>query len=419
MSSYFIWTIGCQMNKAESERLATALELHGFESADSIGNADIVILNGCVVRKSAENRVVNRLNLVRNLKKSRPDMKIAVTGCFVEPDISRLRQKYPFVDYFMKPGEKLPLLDADQGWPVTPASPDISTFVTIMQGCNNFCSYCIVPYRRGRERSRSIDAIYEEAKILVERGAKEIILLGQNVDSYGKDLPEQPDLADLLYKLNEIDGLLRLRFLTNHPKDMSTKLIKAVAALDRVCEQINVPVQAGNDGILEKMRRGYTSGRYRELVREIRETIPGVAISTDVIVGFPGETDGQYEDTYRLLEELRLDAVHVAAYSTRPGTIASREYPDSVPAEVKKERLQRIEVLQEKTSGEINASLHGTVVEVLVEREQKGKWMGRTRTDKPVFFEHSEALSGNLVPVRVKNTGAWSLSGELEPDLSD
>ncbi len=226
-----------------------------------------------------------------------------------------------------------------------PRKPQVATYVPIMQGCNNFCSYCIVPYRRGRERSRPMEEIICEVKNLVRRGVKEVTLLGQNVDSYGHDLPGNPDLADLLYQLNPLDGLLRIRFLTNHPKDMKSKLIDAVAKLDKVCEQINLPVQAGDDEILKAMRRGYTVEHYRQLIAEIRTNIPDISLSTDVIVGFPGETEAQFQNTYNLLSEIRFDMVHVAAYSPRPGTLAAREMEDNVPPEIKKERLDKIEQL--------------------------------------------------------------------------
>ena len=294
MPKYHIWTIGCQMNKAESERLGSYFEQLGYQPA-AADDADLIVLNSCVVRQSAEDRVVNKLHNLRPLKKSRPDLTIAVTGCLVNSEVNRLQKSFPQVDYFFKAGDYPQWLEKP-GWEqILPRHPAPSSYVSIIQGCDNFCAYCIVPYRRGRNRSRALKEIVAEVRELVKRGAKEITLLGQNVDSYGRDLPEQPDLADLLYELNSIDGLSRLRFLTNHPRDMSPRLIEAVASLDKVCEQVSLPVQSGSDQILEAMRRGYTIEQYRQLVTEIKSKIAAVALSTDVIVGFPSETEEQFQ----------------------------------------------------------------------------------------------------------------------------
>jgi tRNA-2-methylthio-N6-dimethylallyladenosine synthase len=249
---------------------------------------------------------------------------------------------------------------------------------------------------------------------MVRRGAKEITLLGQNVDSYGRDLPGQPGLADLLTALNGIEGLLRLRFLTNHPKDMSGKLIETIAALDKVCEQINLPIQAGSDEVLTAMRRGYTTSQYRRLVDRIREKIPGVAISTDIIVGFPGETEEQFRQTLDLLSGINFDTVHIAAYSPRTGTIAAKELKDDVPPGVKKTRQEQAEKLQQEIQTGINARLLGKTVEILVEGRQKGKWYGRTRSDKLVFFTSRRDCSGQLVDVEIEKTSPWSLQGKIE-----
>jgi tRNA-2-methylthio-N6-dimethylallyladenosine synthase len=380
MTTYYLWTIGCQMNTAESERLAARFEALGYEAAPSPAEADLVVLNSCVVRQSAESRVVNKLHALRPMKKARPGMVLALTGCLVEADIAALKKRYPHVDHFFRAGEPPPWLE--EGVPSLLGLPSPSVNVTIMQGCDNFCSYCIVPFRRGRERSRPPEEIACEVRELVSRGAREVVLLGQNVDSYGRDLPGRPDLADILARLNDIEGLKRLRFLTNHPQDMSDNLIGAVARLDRVCEQFNLPVQAGSDEVLRAMRRGYTVEDYRRLVGRIREAVPGAAISTDVIVGFPGETAGQFRRTMDLLSELKFDTVHVAAYSPRPGTAAARDLPDDVPSGEKKARLAAVESLQEAVQADINAGLLGKQQEVLVEGKKGGKWYGRTRTGK-------------------------------------
>ena len=413
MSQYYIWTIGCQMNKAESERLGSYLEQLGYQATDTAEDADIIVLNSCVVRQSAENRVVNKLKSLSALRRAKPSITLAVTGCLVDSQVDQLKKSIPYVDYFFKPGDYPPWLEKPEAASVLPQHPFPSTFVPIIQGCNNFCAYCIVPYRRGRERSRSIPEIVCEVRELVRRGVKEVTLLGQNVDSYGHDLPDKPDLADLLSELNAIDGLARIRFLTNHPKDMSAKLIEAIAYLDKVSEQISLPVQSGSDDMLKVMRRGYTAEQYRQLVAQIRGKIPVVALSTDVIVGFPSETKHQFQQTVNLLSELRFDMVHVAAYSPRPGTIAAREFEDNIPLTEKKERLNTIEQLQERIATEINAQLLGKIVEILVEGKVKDKWQGRTRTGKLAFFSDNNDCLGQLINIRIEKTSPWSLQGKV------
>jgi tRNA-2-methylthio-N6-dimethylallyladenosine synthase len=415
MPTYHIWTIGCQMNRAESARLAAGFEELGYKTAPHITSADLIVLNSCVVRQNAENRVVNKLRELKHLKKEKPDTVMALTGCFVDSDTARLKQSYPHIDYFFKAGDNPPWLEKSATLTL-PHHPPVSAFVTISQGCDNFCSYCIVPYRRGREKSRPFAEIVCEAKELVKRGTKEIILLGQNVDSYGHDLPEKPDLADLLAELDKIDGLARLRFLTNHPKDMSPKLTGAIAGLAKVCEQITLPVQAGSDAILKAMRRGYTVAQYLRLINQIREKIPGVAISTDVIVGFPGETEDRFRQTLDLLSAVKFDTVHIAAYSSRKGTLAARNLPDDVPAEVKKVRLDETEKLQQEIQSNINAGLLEQTLEILVEGRQKGKWYGRTRTDKLVFFSDDCDRTGQLVRIKIDKTSPWSLQGKIEAE---
>ncbi len=420
MSYYHIWTIGCQMNKAESERLGSFLEQLDYQPTAVAEEADLIVLNSCVVRQSAENRAIGKLDALRSLRRLRPDLTLAVTGCLVNSDLQKLKERFPYVDHFFKPGGYPQwLIGQDQPPRVLPDKPSPSTFVPIAQGCNNFCSYCIVPYRRGREKSRPVEEIFCEVEELARRGAKEVILLGQNVDSYGHDLPARPDLADLLGELNAIGGIARIRFLTSHPKDMSLKLIDVVARLDKVCEQLSLPVQSGDNDILRAMRRGYTVEHYRRLVLEIRSRIPKVALSTDVIVGFPSESKAQFQRTVNLLCELRFDTVHVAAYSPRAGTLAAREYEDNISSDEKKRRLHIVEQLQEKIATEINAELLGRVVEVLVEGSKKGKWQGRTRGGKLVFFGGNGDLLGQLVEVRIEKTSPWSLQGKVEPNTID
>jgi tRNA-2-methylthio-N6-dimethylallyladenosine synthase len=432
MKTYHIWSIGCQMNTADSRRVAEGLERLGYRWTKRAEDADLVVLNTCVVRQSAEDKVLGRLSSLKPLKKKRPDTAIAVMGCFVD-DISALRQDFPYVDTFLKPSDVEGLVQfvkehrptkANLQLPISNTQYPISCYVPIIEGCDHFCTYCIVRLRRGRERSRPVDEIVEEVKCLVKRGAREVTLLGQNVDAYGHDLPGrvlrplrsqpkgQPDLADLLTAVHGTKGLWRIRFLTSHPADMKERIIDAVAVLPKVCEHIEIPVQSGDDVVLKRMVRGYTVDQYRQLVSKIRQRIPGVSLATDVIVGFPGETEEQFMNTYRLLEEIHFDTVHIAAYSPRPGTAANR-LPDDVPQEEKDRRRRIIENLQEEIAGEINQQLLGQTVEVLVEEKHRGKWKGRTRTHKLAFFEDDGDWRGRLAQVRITWAGPWSMQGEL------
>jgi tRNA-2-methylthio-N6-dimethylallyladenosine synthase len=399
------------MNKAESERLASLFEETGYQAVSAIAQADIIVVNTCVVRQNAEDRAVNKLLNLKPLKKSRPDMLIAVTGCWVDSNVDRLRVAFPFVDYFFKAGDCPPWADREQWTQALPQQPQVATYVPIIHGCNNFCSYCVVPYRRGREKSRPLSEIVCEVTELACRGTKEVTLLGQNVDSYGHDLPEKPELADLLIELNRIERLNRIRFLTNHPKDMSRRLIQTVARLEKVCKNVTLPAQAGSNEILKAMRRGYTIEDYKRLVNNIRSEIPGVGLVSDIIVGFPSETEAQFQQTVDLLTELKFDTVHLAAYSSRAGTIAARELSDDVPASEKKRRLAVLEKLQENIVTEINTELKGKTVEILVEGKQKGKWYGRTGTDKLVFFSDNANYLGKLVNLRIELSSPWSLQG--------
>jgi tRNA-2-methylthio-N6-dimethylallyladenosine synthase len=427
MPRYFIWTIGCQMNKAESQQIAGYLDSAGYQAATSFSNADLVMLNTCVVRQSAENKVLGTLGLLKGLKNKYHNLQILVTGCLVNSDNQELKRRFPHVDLLFKPGDYPELIawGQKQGIPIDQrglsdprndigVAPSPCALIPIIQGCDNFCSYCIVPYRRGQEVSHPVGEIICEVEGLARRGIKEVTLLGQNVDSYGHGLPGHPDLADLLNELNNIDNLARIRFLTNHPKDISLKLIDTMPSLDKVCEHLELPVQSGDDDILKAMRRGYTVAQYRELVYAIRRKVAQISLSTDIIVGFPGETEEQFEHSLSLVREMRFDVVHVAAYSPRPGTIAWREYQDNIPAEVKKKRLNKLEQLQASIAGEINSELQGKEMEVLVEGRKKGKWFGRTRSNKLAFFEDAGDWLGQLARVQIEKTSPWSLRGQIK-----
>ncbi len=423
MNSYYLWTIGCQMNTADSERLGAALEQMGIELVEKAADADVIVLNSCVVRQGAEDKVVNNLAWMAPLKKSQPERIVALMGCMVGPKSDDLARRFPYVDVFMRPQQFEPLLEmvGDRlgvDWegcvgPLTPNRPAVTCHVPIIHGCDLMCTFCIIPYRRGRQVSRPIPEVALEVETLASRGVKEVTLLGQTVDAYGYDLPDTPNLADLFTRLNDIDGIERIRFLTSHPKFMTQEIIQAVADLPKVCEHINLPVQAGDDSILSEMRRQYSRAEYVELVGRIREAMPEVALNTDIIVGFPGETEEQFQQTLDLLSELRLDKVHCAAYSTRPGTIASRTMNDAVPEAEKTSRRQRVDRLQEEIQTEINARLVGRYEEILVEGRQRGKWQGRTRSHKLVFFEGEASHQGELVTVKIERSSPWSLQGSL------
>jgi tRNA-2-methylthio-N6-dimethylallyladenosine synthase len=422
---YYIWTIGCQMNRAESAGLAHTLDSYGFEQVKTAREADVVLINTCVVRQNAEDKVTGMLGYLKGIKGARPHMLIAVTGCFVDSDIKKLANRYPHVNCFFQPGEIRPFEDWVLAGAISnaernaetrgPASAPVSAFIPIIQGCNNFCSYCIVPYRRGRERSRPPEEIMMQAESYVVSGAREIVLLGQNVNTYGKDLGVNIDLASLLARLNSIPGLFRIRFLTNHPKDMSDELINALSCLSKVCHHICLPLQAGDDQVLKAMNRHYSVAEYRALVDKIRCTVPDIALSTDIIVGFPGESEDQFQNTFRAIAEIGFDVVHVAAYSPREGTSASEQLPDDVPYETKMRRLHEIETLQTAILSAKNSILVGRDLEILVEGKKGPKWYGRTYSDKLVFFDDGLDRTGELAMVHVQSSTPWALQGSLIP----
>jgi tRNA-2-methylthio-N6-dimethylallyladenosine synthase len=351
-----------------------------------------------------------------------PDKVLALMGCMVGPRKDQLTERFPYVDVFMQPQQYDPLIELlgdrlgiDPEGCVGPltATPDVATFIPVIHGCDKFCSFCIIPYRRGREVSRTVEDVVNEAVHLTRRGVREVTLLGQNVDSYGHDLPGSVDLGDLLAAVNQVEGLERIRFLTSHPNDMSDSIIDAIAGLDKVCEHVNLPFQAGDDQVLADMRRGYTNAEYREKAARIRDRIPNVSLATDLIVGFCGETEEQFDRTAELVRDIAFDKVHAAAYSTRPGTISARLMQDDVPDVEKKRRLKIIEEIQESVSAGINSQLLDSTQQVLVEGRRKGRWFGRNRNDKLVFFDHPNDIKGQLVDVRVERTSPWSLQGSL------
>lgn len=419
-SRYYLWTVGCQMNKADSEKLAAGFDRMGLKATDRIERADIVVVNTCSVRQHAEDRAYSKLGRISELKKTKPQLKVAVMGCMVGLKTDELRKRFPQVDAFARPQQFEPIMELLEGphedlggefWPSTYAIPEGPTaFVPVVHGCNKFCTYCIVPYRRGREKSRPMDEIVREVAYLAANGVREVTLLGQTVEAYGHDLAEQPDLGDLMRELSAIERLERIRFLTSYPKDMTHRILEAIADLPKVMECFSLPVQAGSDRVLESMRRGYTRAEYLAKIAEVRALMPNAGITTDVIVGYPGETEADFEESLSLLEEVRFDKVHVAAYSPRPGTIAFRKMEDDVPAATKAEWLHRVEEVEHRISEEINATYVGTVQSILVEGVRGEQPFGRTQTGKLVHLD-APARVGSLVDVRIEHAGPFSLRG--------
>lgn len=496
---YHIWTVGCQMNQADSQRIQTMLDELGWEET-SMEQANLVVLNTCSVRQAPEEKAHNLLANLKRAKEQRSDLLVALMGCMIgnQKTIDALSKRYPHIDLYMKVEhadilprfleerwtpisgagcldiEFLPDGNAPAGSPdpenadvtsSTPASsaPILPTFATstsrmgkgtvlpmaitpkpgeriahyptkiepvkaspmawlpIVLGCNKVCTYCIVPYRRGRERSRPLDELMVEARTLVEKGAKELTLLGQTVEAYGLDLPDKPDLADLMTSLSTLDGLERIRFMTSYPRHMTDSMIERMAHLPKVCEHLNIPVQSGDDAVLKRMKRGYTLDEYIERIDRVRELWPRITLSTDVIVGFCGETEEEFQHTLDLLEKIRFDVVHVAAYSVRPGTVASR-WEDDIPLAEKKRRLHALEEVQAKIALELNQEYVGRVEEVMVEDTNvthgRKQYKGRNRANKWVFFPavdedgtENQLQAGDIQHVRIERATAWSLQG--------
>ena len=425
MPLYYLWSIGCQMNDADSRRLAEKLESRSFCPTRRPKEADVLVLNTCVVRQRAEDKVVGRLSSLCALKREPKRRALLVMGCFVG-DLAALEARYPFVDGFFAPSDISGVVEFVDDWVAQPEQEgqvdghprpyaQVAEMVPISYGCDHRCTYCIVAIRRGRQKSRPVSEVVSEARDLVHRGAREITLLGQNVDAYGADLPEQPDLADVLEAVHDIDKLWRIRFLTSHPRDMALRIIETVAALPKVCKCWELAVQSGDNEVLRRMGRGYRIERFRELVAELRRLTPGCAVNTDIIVGFPGESSEQFTRTLDLVREVRFDIVHVAAYSPRPGTVAAGMDDDVPPAE-KIRRRQAVEEAQECIATEMNAEQLGRTVEVLVDGRQRGRWRGRTTTNKLVFFESDDDWLGQLARVRITWTGPWSMLGSGKLD---
>ncbi|MEW5766460.1 MAG: tRNA (N6-isopentenyl adenosine(37)-C2)-methylthiotransferase MiaB [bacterium] len=432
MKRVHIITYGCQMNKSDSEMMNGLLRQKGYLPAAAIEEADLILVNTCSVRAHAESRALGRLGELARLKRKRPDIILGVCGCMAERQRDHLLQKAPYLDFILGPrrlaelpeivdsvnSRNSPLLCTGPERDPSPPSLHLSlrennlkAWLPISLGCNNFCAYCIVPSLRGPLKSRDSGEIIKEAESLAENGYREVTLLGQNVNAYGQDRPGEIDFAGLLEQLNAVAGLSRIRFATSHPKDISSRVIDALADLPSVCEALHLPIQAGSNNVLARMKRGYTVERYLEIISQIREKIPKIAISTDIIVGFPGETEDDFEATLALVEEAGFDGAFTFKYSPRPGTPAA-EMPDQIPEEVRKARLDRLIKLQNRITQQKNEALIGSEQEVLVEGKnpkRPGFLLGRTRTDKTTTFAGHESLIGQIVNVNITKATTWCI----------
>ena len=397
----------------------------------------MIVLNTCVVRQSAEDKAIGRLTSLLPLKRQNPNLVINLMGCMVGVrGADKLREKLPYVDVFSPPSDPGPLvsflsqgeirsledsettrrflmMDDELILPQHERGQLVTAHVPIVYGCSHACTFCIIPFRRGIERSRPVGDIVSEIRSLAAQGVKEITLLGQIVDRYGKDVPDGPNLAQLLRIVHDVEGVERIRFLTSHPSYFTEELMDAIAELPKVMPHIEVPIQAGDDEVLANMKRGYAQQEYRDLVEKIRSKIPDCSIATDIIVGFPGETEEQFMETHRVLSDLRLDVAHLARYSPREGTVATRRMVDDVPEEEKMRRLHLLDDLQEQIVAEINKKYLGRTVDVLFEEKVKNRWRGRTPTNKLVFVESDENLKGKILPVIITWTGPWSMQANL------
>jgi len=432
--TYCLVTFGCQMNEADSEYIAGILEARGWSPLDSEDEAEFVLFNTCVVRQGAEDRALARTERLKGIKQREPGKKIGICGCLAQQDGRDLLQRLPHIDLVLgtralphlanlieeldRTGVPQVCADLD-GDPYDVAhdpkrGPGIVGRINIIAGCNKNCSYCIVPSTRGRELSRPAEVIFHEAQTLAAQGYRELLLIGQNVNSYSDG---ETDLAALLRKVHDVEGIERIRFVTSHPRDAKEDLFRTMAELPKVCESLHLPVQSGSTAQLRRMYRGYSRERYLMQIERLRHWMPEIALSTDVIVGFSGETDEDYEQTLSLMREVRFDSAFMFMYSPRRGTAAAAAMPDNIPLQIKKERLARLIELQEQISAEKNRAMIGRIVEVIAERPARkspGAMTGRTRGDKTVVFPASEHYLGHTVSVRITHSNAHTLIGEME-----
>lgn len=433
----FILTFGCQMNVYDSERIAHLLATRDYHLVDKPDDADLIFINTCSVREKPVEKFYSALGRFRRLKRNRPQLIIGVGGCAAQQEGKKILSRSPYVDFIIGTKEFpniLDILDEAKGnsdpiiatnlngrvdpyasLPLPTACSKATTFVSIMQGCDNFCSYCIVPYVRGREVSRPLDKILEEIQGLADQGVREVTLLGQNVNSYGQKTTEGKNFVDLLKGVNEISGIERIRFTTSHPKDLSVALIESFGSLPKLCEHIHLPLQSGSDRILRKMTRGYSKDEYLAKIAALRQACPEISITTDIIVGFPGESEEDFEKTLEMIEKVQFDDLFSFKYSDRPGTQAVF-LEGKVPLEVGRRRLAELQARQRKISEKRNHSFEGREMEILVEGSSKhnpAENAGRTRTNRIVNFSGTRFPEGSLVRIKLKKAMAHSFRGEL------
>jgi len=432
----FVKTFGCQMNVNDSEYIAGELEQSGYSITEDISKSDLILLNTCCVRAKVEQKIYSLIGKIKKIKENNPNVILGICGCMAQKEKENIFKRAPYVDLIFGPsqvnnlkeiissiksGKKQSIFCNNTTYfnlkdiPVKRES-NISAWIQIMRGCNNYCSYCVVPYTRGPEQSREVSEILSEVENLAQKNYKEIFLLGQNVNSYGKTLPESVTFSKLLKLLNNTNGIERIRFTTSHPKDFNFDLIKVIKNCDKVCEHIHLPIQSGSDKILKIMNREYNVNQYKSIIKEIRKNINNISITTDIMVGFPGETEDDFLDTLKTFKEIEFDDAFTFIYSNRENTIASL-MPNQVPLQVKKERLWRLINLQKEISTKINKKLEGEILEVLVNKKSikniPNQLSGRTKTNKTVVFIGEEELIGQLVKVKIINSDTWTLYGEL------
>jgi len=431
---YKVFTYGCQMNESDSLRMGTQLEQLGYKSTENMEDATIILINTCCVRESAEKKIHGKIGEIKNLKRKNPEIILGVVGCMAQKEGEKLFRKAPHIDFVlgtnkihelnnvindikMSRHHMTNLAPDDGGMPqevLPPTSDALSVWVPITYGCNNFCTYCIVPYVRGREHSRPMSAIIDEVQSYSKTGVKEVTLLGQNVNSYGKELTDT-SFAKLLYELDKIDGIERVRYMTSHPRDLSDEVIDVIRNSRHICSHFHLPVQHGSDRILKAMNRGYTIENYRNLIKKVRTAVPDCSLTTDIIVGFPGETDEDFNNMLEFIKEMRYDAAYTFLYSKRSGTPAAT-MENQVEEKVKKERLNKLMAVQNEISLEINKKLEGCIVEVMVEgpsRTDEAVYTGRTSNNKIVLWgKRGQEQAGDLVQVKINHAQTWVLKGD-------
>ena len=435
----YIETLGCQMNKSDSERIYGMLSKLGYSPVDDEKKADLLIINTCNIRQLSADKAYSQLGYWNKLKKNKPELKICMCGCVAQQDKELVRKRAPYVDLVFGTlnipalPELIKRIEADEKVVAIEKNPisrddedktiirakSLNAWIPIIDGCDYFCTYCVVPYVRGRQRSRNFDAIIQEAHDVAKQGFKEITLLGQTVDSYGRDTNDPKiTLANLLTEISKIDEILRIRFVTSYPTDISDDLIETVASIDKVCEYFHIPMQSGSNEVLKNMKRRYTREEYLDICNKIRSKVDNVAITSDFIVGFPGETQEQFEETLTIIDEAQLDYSNTAAYSPRRQTPAATWRDRFIPLEVKKERLRILNQKVKDYSKVSNAKYIGKTLEVLVEEQKqenaKNIMTGRTRNNKVVHFPGDESMIGTLVNVKMTEALDWCLKGEIE-----